>query len=256
METVVDFDRATMPDGLRVYAIGDVHGCRTDFQAMRERIEADLAHRPIDDWRIVMLGDYIDRGPDSAGVLTDLAEASRSDERLVCLCGNHDRMMLDALGGHTRMRDIWLRNGGVETIESFGVAPYPTLWERDGDVALVDRLAAVLPDTLRLFVEGLETSVAFGDFRFVHAGINPDRRWDAQVPEDLMWIREPFLQSDRLFPSVVVHGHTPTAAVVVRPNRIGIDTGVVFGRHLTCLVLEGSDKALRTALGPITLTAN
>jgi serine/threonine protein phosphatase 1 len=106
-----------------------------------------------------------------------------------------------------------------------------------------------IPDTHRTFLHGLATSVRFGDYYFVHAGIDPGTALDAQMPHDQLWIREPFLTSNRQFEAVVVHGHTPVRRVAVRPNRIGIDTGAVYGGALSCLVLEGASRALLSPAG-------
>lgn len=237
-------DARTTP-GRRIYAIGDVHGCLDKLVEMRERIQRDLDQRPSDDWRVVYLGDYVDRGPDSAGVIDLLARQTAEDDRHMCLVGNHDRMMAEALAGEVRSLGVWLGNGGVETLASYGLTPDEferRLIDRKGfdDVVALEHVA---------FLDNLHLALIDGDYFFAHAGIHPDRALDAQIEEDLLWIREPFLKSRRDFGAVVVHGHTPVRRVEIRPNRLGIDTGAVFGGELTCLVLEDDRKARLTADG-------
>lgn len=235
--------------GRRIYAIGDVHGCLDDLREVHARIEDDLARNPNDDWRVVHLGDYVDRGPDSRGVLDYLAQRMVDDDRYLCLMGNHDLLFVEALAGDVSRLGIWLDNGGVETLASYGLS-------RDAfERRLIDRtgIDEFVPPAHRNFLENLERALMDGDYLFVHAGIDPTRRIDAQVEEDLLWIREPFLNSNRDFGAVVVHGHTPVRRVQVRQNRIGIDTGAVFGGELTCLLLEDGRKARLTPDGRASL---
>lgn len=230
---------ARTPDGMRVYAIGDVHGCLDALAAMHRAIRADLARRPVADWRIVHLGDYVDRGADSRGAVDFLLARVAEDARVMCLRGNHDQMFAQSLVGDRRTLDLWLMNGGAETLESYGIPLARCL-----DAVRSGRPAFDVPAAHRKFLERLSNSVRLGDYYFVHAGIDPARALDAQDPQDQLWIREPFLNSDREFDAVVVHGHTPVRRVAVRPNRIGIDTGAVYGGSLTCLVLDGGAKGL------------
>jgi serine/threonine protein phosphatase 1 len=231
---------------MRLYAIGDVHGCLDALVGLHRAISADLQRRPADDWRIVHLGDYVDRGADSRGVIDFLVARTAEDVRVLCLCGNHDQMFAQALAGKRQAAELWLMNGGGETLESYGVAVTRFLNAlRSGDPI------CAVPDAHRGFLDGLAPSARFGDYYFVHAGIDPASALDAQETEDQLWIREPFLTSDREFEAVVVHGHTPVRRVALRPNRIGIDTGAVFGGPLTCLVLEGASKALLSPAGPV-----
>jgi serine/threonine protein phosphatase 1 len=235
---------ARAPEGMRLYAIGDVHGCLDALVGLHGAIGADLARRPAADWRIVHLGDYVDRGADSRGVIDFLLARSAGDERLLCLRGNHDEMFAQALAGKREAAELWLMNGGGETLESYGASVACWLDAlRSGDPI------CAVPEAHRLFLDRLATSVRFGDYYFVHAGIDPGSPLDAQDAQDQLWIREPFLTSDRQFEAVVVHGHTPVRRVAVRPNRIGIDTGAVYGGSLTCLVLEGASKALLSPAG-------
>jgi serine/threonine protein phosphatase 1 len=225
---------------MRLYAIGDVHGCLDRLSRLQGEIEADLAARPVADWRIIHLGDYVDRGPDSHGVIEFLLGLSAAEPRIVFLRGNHDAMFEGSIAGDRRLAEIWLNNGGVETLESYGLN-------------LIDFIEALreerpmrenIPRAHRDFLEGLAQNVRLGDYYFVHAGIEPDRPLEEQDAEPQLWIRGRFLSSEAQFEAVVVHGHTPVPRVEVRPNRIGIDTGAVFGGTLSCLVLEGAEKGL------------
>jgi serine/threonine protein phosphatase 1 len=239
---------ARTPDGTRVYAIGDVHGCLDALAGVHRAIGADLLRRPAADWRIVHLGDYVDRGADSRGVIDFLLARMAEDARVLCLRGNHDEMFAQSLAGKRQAAELWLMNGGGETLENYGVSVVRFLDAlRSGDMTLR------IPEAHRGFLDALGTSLRFGDYYFVHAGINPGSALDAQTPHDQLWIREPFLNSDRQFEAVVVHGHTPVRRVAVRPNRIGIDTGAVYGGSLSCLVLEGGSKALLSPTGLVPL---
>jgi serine/threonine protein phosphatase 1 len=239
---VVRLADARAPDGLRLYAIGDVHGCLDALIELHRAIAADLSARPAADWRIIHLGDYVDRGADSRGVIDFLLTRTAEEPSILCLRGNHDEMFACALGGEPRAVELWLINGGGETLESYGVPLTRFLDDTRAGQGACD----AVPKPHRDFLGGLATSARFGDYYFVHAGIDPSRALDAQLPGDQLWIREPFLTSSDAFEAVIVHGHTPVRRVAVRPNRIGIDTGAVFGGALTCLVLEGASKGLLT----------
>lgn len=236
---------ARAPDGLRIYAIGDVHGC---LEALREThgwIAEDLKRRPVADWRIVHVGDYVDRGPECRGVIDHLIQCRTTDDRVICLRGNHDHMFLAGINGDADLSQIWLRNGGGETLMDYGVEVHE----------FKDRLAAntpaipEVPEAHIAFLDSLPLTVRFGDYFFVHAGIDPDTVLDQQTEQSLLWIRDAFLGSRTEFEAVIVHGHTPVHRVDVQRNRIGIDTGAVFGRNLTCLVLEGADQGVLHASG-------
>ena len=231
---------ARAPQDMRLYAIGDVHGCLDALTEAHRAIEADLRARPVGDWRAIHLGDYVDRGLDSRGVVEYLAGRAAAEPRMLFLRGNHDEMFAGGIAGARRLSEVWLRNGGVETLESYGVSLMDYLDAlRSGRPAL-----EAIPAAHRDFLDGLVQSAVFGDYYFVHAGIDPKRPLEYQEAEAQLWIREPFLSSTDEFDAVIVHGHTPVDRVEVRPNRIGIDTGAVFGGRLSCLVLEGSQAGL------------
>lgn len=242
---------ARTPAGLRLYAIGDVHG-RTDLLLdMHQRIDRDLARRPAGDWRVIHLGDYIDRGPDSAGTL-ELLRDYQGTGHGDFLLGNHDRFLLDFLidpdGADV---DLWIVNGGIKTLDSFGIDGMRMVYsvEEDFRARLHDALSAAMRPGLPEFLGGLQTILRYGDYAFVHAGVRPAVPLEDQSIEDLIWIRDAFLTSDTDHGAVIVHGHTPVDAVEVRHNRIGIDTGAVFSGNLTCLVMEDADRGLLLAEG-------
>jgi len=230
------------PPGMRLYAIGDIHGCDTMLAEMHDRIAADLAEQPAEDHRIIHVGDYIDRGPDCAGVIGRLARLTAEDGRVVCLVGNHDSFLIGFLQDPKSFGEIWLSNGAEPTLESYGVkVPHALFGGVTNFAALAERFAEALPAVDRKFMETLPFSARFGDYLFVHAGIRPGVPPEAQDPHDLIWIRKPFLEDKSDHGVVVIHGHTPVDVPDVRLNRVDIDTGAVYGGPLTCLVLDGTD---------------
>jgi serine/threonine protein phosphatase 1 len=228
----------TLPNGIRVYAIGDVHGRADLLEQALSRIDADLASfpdcRPVQ----VFLGDYIDRGPSSRTVLDFLIARSYS-RPIVCLRGNHEGYILEFLRNPAILED-WRQFGGLETLISYGLKPSvnPDAAER---ADLSKALAARLPHNHRLFLRSLRSSYTCGDFFFVHAGVKPGIPLSKQREEDLLWIREDFLLSEDDFGKIIVHGHTPVREPDIRPNRINIDTGAYATGNLTCLVIENDE---------------
>ncbi len=225
-----------VPDGQRVYAVGDVHGRRDCLDVVIDAIRADDARRPPAETWLVLLGDLIDRGPDSRGVVERAIELSREWPNFAFLPGNHEEILLSAAKGERSALGLFNRVGGRETLLSYGVP------EEVYDSAHLADLAALIkkavPAEHLAFMGAGEDQIAIGDYLFVHAGINPKAPLDAQRRSDLRWIREPFLSSDRWHGAVVVHGHTITNEPEERPNRIGIDTGAFASGRLTALALE------------------
>jgi serine/threonine protein phosphatase 1 len=223
---------ASLPPGQRIYAIGDIHGLPERLQAMHRAILADILARPVPEPLVVHLGDYIDRGPDSAGVVEYMLHSlvAAAGLRMVNLMGNHEAMMLDVLaGGDPGMAETWLTNGGCEALESWGVPrrTRPRDW------------AGYVPPEHQGFLRGLGLLHQAGGYIFVHAGLRPGVPLPRQSRLDMLWIREPFLSFEGKLPGVVVHGHTPVDDPELFPHRIGVDTGAVLGGSLTCAVLEG-----------------
>lgn len=246
---MTDFESARAPDGLRIYAVGDVHGCIDLLTRCHAAIAADLEARPPQDWRIVHVGDYVDRGPDSRGVIELLIGRQEADARHVCLLGNHDAMFADVLSGANPDPRLWLSNGGGATLESYGMdrAALIDAFERQ---KLREAALELVPEAHLAFLAGLRPMEVLGDYAFVHAGIEPGVPLDAQPLQSLIWIRGPFLNHEGDLGKVVVHGHTITPdGVEVRRNRIGIDTGSFATGRLSCIVLEEGDKHLLTGRG-------
>lgn len=229
---------AALAAGQRVYAVGDVHGRLDLFEALVAAIDADDAAAGPAQTTVVLLGDLVDRGPDSAGVI-GLARAWQRRRTVRILGGNHEEMFLRS------MRDIetfrhFLRHGGRETVLSYGVDPIrfqaATMEEAQ------DLMRAAVPAEDLAFLAGFEDMVAIGDYLFVHAGIDPRVPIEAQRQKDLRWIREPFLSHPDPHGLVVVHGHTISESPEDCGNRIGIDTGAFMSGRLTALVLEGTGR--------------
>lgn len=221
---------AALPPGQRIYAVGDVHGCLDQLEALHRAIGEDLRARPHADPLVIHLGDYIDRGPDSAGVIGRLiAPFPVPGVRVLNLVGNHEDMLLGALAGRRMEAEVWIANGGHAALASWAVPPRTPLKKWEG----------LLPPPHVAFMRGLALMHRAGGYVFVHAGIRPGIALDKQTRQDLLWIREPFLSSAAVHEAVVVHGHTPEDSdPVVRPSRIGLDTGAVLGGPLTCAVFE------------------
>jgi serine/threonine protein phosphatase 1 len=239
---------ACVPPGVCVYSIGDIHG-RADLLAELHRlIELDAAQlTPGTDRLAVYLGDYVDRGLESRQVIDLLIGRPLRGFRTVHLLGNHDAWLLSFLA-EPKIGPSWLRYGGDATLLSYGVR----IGTPVDDIEYYGQLQAILSDQIPQdhieFLQSLELSYETGDYLFVHAGVRPNLALERQTPDDLLWIREPFLSSRQDFGKVVVHGHTVDAAPTVRANRIGIDTGACWTGCLTCLVLEeGGIRFLSTA---------
>ncbi len=241
----VNFRDARGPDDMVVYAIGDVHGRLDLLTRMHDEIAADRAFHA-KDWRVVHLGDYVDRGPESRGVIDFLIAAQRSDERMLSLAGNHDIGFLDFLDDGDPV-SIFARYGGVQTAQSYGVTLNFT------DLDLFDEsklaLAQAVPESHVDFMKSLKFSVELGDFFFCHAGIRPGVALNAQDQHDLTWIREEFHSHDGLYPKVIVHGHTPVEEPELLANRVNIDTGAFYTGRLTALVIDGAEKQLMAVKG-------
>ncbi|WP_247875842.1 metallophosphoesterase family protein [Azospirillum sp. TSH100] len=228
-----------MPDDVLVYAIGDIHGCLGQLDRLLDRVRADADRSSAAGQRwLIFLGDYIDRGPDSAGVVDRLASLSLPGFSTRCLIGNHEQAMLEFLRDPVSGRD-WLRFGGVATLASYGIA---NLHDLDGAASLLslhDALCRRLPSSHRRFLETLEPMAIVGDYAFVHAGIRPSIPLADQTEHDLCWIRDSFLGFAGPHEKRIVHGHSISPFPEVRNNRIGIDTGAYAGGPLTSVVLCG-----------------
>ena len=232
---------ASIPAGERVYAIGDVHGRLDLLTDLLTAIDADDTARGAARTTLIFLGDLVDRGPDSAGVVeAAMAQTARTDRATRFILGNHEEMFIAAARGKDRLLRTFVRNGGRETILSYGMdaAEYDAL----DFPQLAQRLLTQIPRSHVDFVADFEPSVRVGDYLFVHAGVRPGVALDAQKDVDLRWIRDDFLDDRRDHGAVVVHGHTIAREPEDRGNRIGIDTGGYLHGRLTALGLEGTDR--------------
>ncbi len=235
---------ARVPDGLRVYAVGDVHG-RLDLLQQTERmIFRDLETRPVERALSIYLGDFIDRGPDSCKVVDYLLTAQSDGLQRRFLRGNHEETMLQFLE-EPGIVESWRRYGGLETLVSYGV-DVRELMRGAGAEEARQALRRALPGEHLAFLQNLETLLVIGDYCFVHAGLKPGVPLDRQTPESMLWIREEFMDFAGDFGKVVVHGHTPVDEPARLPNRISVDTGAYLTGRLTTAVLEGESVGFLT----------
>jgi len=231
---------ARVPDGARVYAVGDIHGRADLLHEMIALIEADAAQAPSPAQHLVFLGDYVDRGRSSKEVIERLL-APFPGFQTTFLMGNHEAALLHFLDNP----DFWGRlnpYGATEMLLSYGVRFNPALKGRALALHLHEQFSQLLPPAHRAFISGLALSHTLGDYHFVHAGVNPASPLHAQTPMDLLRIREPFLSHNKPLEKIVVHGHTISAEVEFCPHRIGVDTGAYASGRLSALVLEGENR--------------
>ena len=241
-----DLARPRVPPGHRVYAIGDVHGCDELLQAMLASIQRHADDHPIDTKTLILLGDYVDRGPDPQAVVERVRAWSAPGFQVRHLKGNHEDLMLKFLETGA-LGEAWLTNGARQTMESYGV-PTTEILASLGDLQhLRLRLAEALPKDHLAFLRSLSVTHEIGDYLFVHAGIRPGVPIDEQSEADCLWIRDHFLNDDRDHGKIVVHGHSISYQPELQANRIGIDTGAFATGRLTCLVLEEDSQEFLTA---------
>jgi serine/threonine protein phosphatase 1 len=227
---------ARIADGVRIYAIGDVHGCSSLLEQLLALIEAHVAAFPARRPILVFLGDYIDRGPASSQVIDQLIFL-REHREVIFLKGNHESYLVEFLG-NPALLPKWFQYGGLDTLRSYGINPRNHFDPKEqGFLAAALRLALDKRGHLEFF-DHLKTSFLCEDFFFVHAGVRPGIPLDQQSEEDLLWIREDFLHYGGSLGKIVVHGHTPMLHPEVCSNRINIDTGAYATGRLTCLMIE------------------
>ena len=229
---------AAVPPGERIYAVGDIHGRRDLFEALVCGIDQDDAASPAASTTVILLGDLVDRGADSAGVLA-LARDWQQRRRVRILAGNHEEMFLRSFHSLETFRHF-LRHGGRETVLSYGIDR--TEFAKADLEEAQQMMRAAVPAEDVAFIETFEDMIAVGDYLFVHAGIDPAKPVEEQENHDLRWIREPFLSYPESFGRVVVHGHTICEAPEDCGNRIGIDTGAFMSGRLTAIALEGTQR--------------
>ncbi|MEO6248585.1 MAG: metallophosphoesterase family protein [Sphingomicrobium sp.] len=237
--------RRCVPPATRVYAIGDVHGCLEALERLLTEITLDSASytgRVI----LVMLGDLVDRGPESAGVIDRVLHRRLPGDEQHVLMGNHEEAILGVYQGSVEPRG-WLSYGGLQTLESYGI-DRTEHFARAFDLGR--RMHEAIPVDHVDFLRSLPDQLRIGDYLFVHAGIRPGVPIEQQIPADLRWIRSGFLDSDADHGVTVVHGHSISSEPEAMANRIGIDTGCYAGGPLTALVLEGSGQRFLQVPGP------
>lgn len=239
-----------VPTSTVVWAIGDIHGRLDLLRPLVAAIQADLASVSARRKLVVFLGDYIDRGPDSRGVVQFLASLP-SDEGVewLFLKGNHEQAMLDFLVDPSDGAK-WCEYGGDATLESYGLRVPQLRHKTEAWTHLSADLNHRVTPAERAFLEKLQLSVAIGDYFFAHAGARPGELLERQTSEDLMWIRRSFLDSDIEFDKVVVHGHTPTTEIHSDHRRIGIDTKAYESGILSGMRFSGTERSLLQAIMP------
>ena len=223
----------------RLYVIGDIHGRLDLLNELLEKIQDDIRQYPIHECLTVTLGDYVDRGPDSRGVL-DFLSRNPFPTRYLALKGNHEEL-LELFLAEPSFFPNWRRLGGLETLHSYGVSVGPLMLGKGFEEASRALQAALPPEHVE-FLASLKTSLVFDRYFLCHAGVRPGIPLERQRVEDLLWIRDEFLNSTADFGKIVIHGHTPVDEPDIRPNRINIDTGAFATGRLTCLVLQGEQK--------------
>lgn len=227
---------ARVPDGERIYAIGDIHGCDDLFAQLLDRIAADCAKREPANTTLILLGDLVDRGPSSAAVVERAMTIGEPFSRVRLLIGNHEEAFLAAMEGELQRLRYFIRIGGDATIRSY--------WGDDESYRLAEfeevaeRLPSIVPQRHRDFLAGGEDMILVGDYVFVHAGVRPGRALCEQNVKDLRWIREEFISAEPDWQQTVIHGHTVFNVVDIGKNRIGIDTGAYASGNLTAIGLE------------------
>lgn len=227
---------AALPDGLLVYAVGDVHGRADLLQALFRRIEEDARESEATP-HLIMLGDYVDRGFQSRQVIDFLMSDQLSRFETYFLKGNHEEALLRFLEQPEHGPE-WANYGGRETLVSYGVRPPRSLTMNDEWHAAHQQFQEKFPEEHLHFMRALDLSVRLGDYGFVHAGTRPGRSFDEQEEHDLLWIRDEFLKAGERDDVVVVHGHTPADDAYSDFRRINVDTGAYFSGRLTAVRLE------------------
>jgi len=223
----------------RAFAIGDIHGCKELVQKIHNKIievSKDVEGQKL----LIYLGDYIDRGPDIKGAIQTLIDFQPDNFTKVFLLGNHEQMLLDFMAGKRNSLYIWLGNGGLETLESYGsdVNSYiDHSMELKDEELIRKQFTRLLPFSHKNFFNQLMLNYEWGDYFFVHAGINPDLPLDKQEKETMLWTREKsFFKATMTYNKIIVHGHTPVEKIEKFPCRINLDTGAFYSGKLSCFI--------------------
>lgn len=235
------------PDGIVIYAIGDIHGRADLLELLGERISRDADRERPKESIEIYLGDYIDRGSNSSGVIDWLLKR-RLERNVLFLRGNHEKMLEEFLAQEAAFKD-WRQLGGLETLISYGV-DHILLQDLRDDVDIRSEFTEVFPPAHRQFFDMLATTVDLGSYLFVHAGVRPGIPLDEQAENDCLWIRDDFLEHEDDFGRVVVHGHSPVKTAEFLPNRINLDTGAYATGHLSCLKISEHGARLLDTFDP------
>lgn len=228
----------SIPEGVRVYAIGDIHGRIDLLQNIFRQIDDDRQTYPVQRPIEVYVGDYVDRGPNSSQVIEALINRKQRQET-ICLRGNHEAILQQFLERPETLSQ-WRQLGGLETLLSYGLRA-PLKPTRADELKIAEALRRAMPQSHQAWLVQLQDSFTIGDYFFAHAGVRPNVPLAYQASRDLHWIREEFLDWPGYFEKIIVHGHTPVEKPTFRHNRINIDTGAYATNRLTCVILE-SDK--------------
>ncbi|MEL6829014.1 MAG: metallophosphoesterase [Pseudomonadota bacterium] len=238
---------ATGPAGKRAYAIGDVHGRDDLLAGLLHEIRSHNASQRSAETHIVFLGDLIDRGPNSRQVIDRLIDGAAPEETWWFVKGNHEEALVRGLRGESNLLPDWLKHGGYDTAESYGLEKGALMGQPDD--AIEHLLLSAIPKRHIEFLSEFNETVRFGDYLFVHAGIKPGVAPEQQTGKDLRWIRNEFLNSEANFGCIVVHGHTISETVQIKSNRVGLDTGAYKTGILSALWIEGTDKGTLQVAG-------
>jgi len=234
------------PANHRLYVIGDIHGRADLLTKLLKAVERNAADYPDKQKKLIFLGDYVDRGLHSKDVIERLTQPLPEGMEGIFLRGNHEEKLMEVLDGLTEDALAFLRYGGDATFSSYGVPVKKGLFGKDID-ATIEKFINAVPKHHKDFLNSTLFYISFGDYYFVHAGVRPGVLLHLQNRRDQLWIRQDFIPSTYKFEKMIVHGHTITEKPVALPNRIGIDTGAYATGHLTCLILDGTErKLLRT----------
>lgn len=229
-----------IPEGTRIYAVGDIHGRSALLSKMFAAIAKDVANKPPATITEIFLGDYIDRGMQSREVIDLLIAPPPTGHQRVCLMGNHEDTLLRFLVTPSLLRE-WANFGGYATLASYGLG-IPESMSPEKLTIVRDRLIRDLPESHMTFLQNLKLSYQMGDYLFVHAGILPETPLEEQSRDNLLWIRAPFLKHEGYFDHYIVHGHSPVEEPDIRPNRANLDVSGATKDTLCCLVIEGSNR--------------
>lgn len=231
---------ARAPEGARIYAVGDIHGRRDLLDELLGKIEADDNARGPAKTQLIFLGDFADRGDDSFGVIERLMTLGAASDDVQFIFGNHEELLMRAWEGDPRAAGVFNRNGGRDTMLSYGVDP--NVYDDASLEELVEIMRSAIPRSHIEFLRSFQDWIVAGDYLFVHAGIRPGVPIEEQDVSDLRWIRGDFTRYEGTHDKMVIHGHSITEEVDDQPNRIGIDTGAFMSGRLTAIGIEGTER--------------